>query len=74
MMIVCTHGACDCPGYPGQSAQSNGLCPPTWLLVKTLYTANMIIIIIIIMYNSYIAHITSIYFSLYALFIYIFNY
>ena len=24
MMIACAHGACDCPGYPGQSAQSDG--------------------------------------------------
>ena len=24
MMIVCTHGARDCPGYPGQSVQSDG--------------------------------------------------
>ena len=24
MMIVCAHGACDCPGYPGQSVQSDG--------------------------------------------------
>ena len=22
MMIACTHGVCDCPGYPSQSAQS----------------------------------------------------
>ena len=24
MMIAYAHGACDCPGYPGQSAQSDG--------------------------------------------------
>ena len=23
-MIACAHGVCDCPGYPGQSAQSDG--------------------------------------------------
>ena len=23
MMIAYAHGGCDCPGYPGQSAQSN---------------------------------------------------
>ena len=27
-MIACEHGACDCPGYPGQSVQSNG--KPQW--------------------------------------------
>ena len=26
MMIVCVHGVRDCPGYPGQSAQSNSHC------------------------------------------------
>ena len=24
MRIACAHGACDCPGYPGQSAHSEG--------------------------------------------------
>ena len=37
-MIDRTHGARESPGYPGQSAQSSGLCPPAWLLLKTLYS------------------------------------
>ena len=37
MMIAYVHGARDCPGYPGQSAQSDTMLEDSMTSVKTLY-------------------------------------